>query len=93
MPVHRYQSIEVTPDPPRRRPGDPGLYRAMAAVWKTSRRLAPRQFPPGVYRFHTLGEMARQRDQWDAAFVAKLAQHRSRSVPEPGRAHIDENQR
>ena len=76
MPVHRYRSIEDTPDLPVRQPGDPGLYRAMAALWKTSRRLAPRQFPPGVYRFRTPEEMQRQRDQWDAAFVTVLAEHR-----------------
>ena len=65
MPVKKYRSIEDMPDETWRAPGDPGLYRALAELWATSRRLRPRRFPPGVFRHRSMEGMNQQRDQWD----------------------------
>ena len=78
MPVWKFRSVEETPDLPWRRPGDPALYRALASLWKTSRRLCPRRFPPGVYRHRSIEDMNRQRDQWDAEFAETLRRERGR---------------
>jgi hypothetical protein len=67
MPVRKYRSIEEMPEPPWKRPGDPDLYRALARLWETARRLQPRQFPCGVYKHRSMEDMNRQRDEWDAA--------------------------
>ena len=66
MPIYKYRSVEEMPDTPWRVPGDPGLYRALAALAETSRRLHPRQFPAGVYKHRSMADMNAQRDQWDA---------------------------
>lgn len=70
MPVYKFRSIEEMPDPPWRTPGDPELYRALARLSETSRRLRPRCFPAGVYKHRSIEEMNAQRVQWDAALLA-----------------------
>jgi hypothetical protein len=76
MPVRKYRSVADMPDPPWRRPGDSELYRALAGLWDMSRRLRPRRFPPGVYRHRSIEDMNRQRDEWDAEFIAELRARR-----------------
>ncbi len=77
MPVERFRSIADVPAPPRRRPGDPALYRAIAGVWELGRRLRPaRQFPPGVYRHQSAQSMNRQRDEWDTAYLRRVRAER-----------------
>lgn len=65
MPVFKYRSIEDTPDESWRTPGNPGLYRAVARLWSTSRRRSPRRFPAGVTKHRTIEDMNRQREEWD----------------------------
>jgi hypothetical protein len=65
-PVTKYRSIDETPDANWRAPGDPELYRALAALWRTARQLHPWQFPVGVYRHRTIEDMDRQREEWRA---------------------------
>jgi hypothetical protein len=76
MPVQKFRSIADMPDPPRRLPGDPALYRAIASVWTFGRRANPRRFPPGVHKYHSIEEMSRARDEWETEHVAALARQR-----------------
>ena len=76
MPVQKFRSIADMPDPPRRLPGDPALYRAIANVWTFGRRASPRRFPPGVHKYRSIEEMTRARDQWEAEHVEALARQR-----------------
>lgn len=76
MPVQKFRSIADMPDPPRRLPGDPTLYQAMAGVLKFGRRANPRRFPPGVHKYHSIEEMNRAQDQWLADHVEALAKQR-----------------
>ncbi len=76
MPVRKFRSIADMPDPPRRLPGDPALYRAIATVWGFGRRANPRRFPPGVHKYRSIEEMTRARDEWEAEHVAALAKQR-----------------
>lgn len=67
MPVFKYRAIEDMPGEVWRTPGSPELYRAIARLWNTSRRLHPRHFPPGVTKHRSIEDMNRQRDEWDGA--------------------------
>lgn len=82
MPVRKFRSIEEMPDPPRYEPGDPRLFLAMRSVWALSRGLCPRVYPPGVYRFRSIEDMNRQRDEWDAQFIQQLAASRATRPPD-----------
>lgn len=62
MPVRKFRSIEEMDGERWRQPGDPELYRAIAAVWDLGRRLRPRSFPPGVQRFASIEAMSRAQE-------------------------------
>lgn len=57
MPVRKFRSVADMNQPIWGQPGDPALYRTMAALWDTGRRLQTRRFTPGVYRFLDVGEL------------------------------------
>jgi hypothetical protein len=76
MPVQKFRSIADMPDPPRRLPGDPALYRAIASAWAFGRRANPRRFPPGVHKYRSIEEMTLARDRWEAEHVEALARQR-----------------
>jgi hypothetical protein len=76
MPVQKFRSVADMPDPPRRLPGDPALYKAIAGVWKFGRRANPRRFPPGVYKYRSIEEMSRAQEQWLSEHVQALARQR-----------------
>ncbi len=81
MPVYRFRSIDEMSDPSRREPGDPALYRAIASLWDASRRLAPRRYPHGVYRFRSVDDANRHREAWEAANAARIAREREAGDP------------
>lgn len=68
--------IEDMPDPPRRLPGDPALYKAIADMWAFGRRTNPRRFPPGVYKYRSIQEMDRAQEQLLAEHIAALQRQR-----------------
>ena len=78
MPVYKFRSIEDMSAPPRRTPGDPELYQAIANVWHFGRRTNPRRFPPGVRKYRSIEEMNRAQEQWLAEHVEALASQRRR---------------
>ncbi len=76
MPVYKFRSIEDMPDPPRRLPGDPALYKAIADIWAFGRRTNPRRFPPGVYKYRSIQEMDSAQEQLLAEHIAALRRQR-----------------
>lgn len=76
MPVRKFRSIEEMDQLPWREPGDPMLYRAIAGVWELARRTNPRRFPPGVWKYRSVEEMSRAREQSIDEHVAALAKQR-----------------
>jgi len=67
MPVRKFRSLQAMEDSLWREPGDPQLWRAIAAVWTFAARTCPARFPPGVYRHRSIEEAQRQRDLWEEA--------------------------
>ena len=59
MPVRKFRSVEAMEPAPWRQPGDPALFRAIAAVWDFGDRTLPRRSPPGVFRYRSIEEMKR----------------------------------
>lgn len=64
MPVRRFRSVEEMEQPVWRTPGDPELYRAIAAIWDFGRRTVPRRFPPGVHRHRSIEALNATTDAW-----------------------------
>jgi hypothetical protein len=74
MPVRKFRSVEQMEQPLWRRPGDPQLYRAIAAVWRFGRRTVPRRIPPGVHRHRSIDELDRQVQAWSLADFQRFRQ-------------------
>lgn len=62
MPVRKFRSVEELNRPIWRRPGDPALFRAVAAVWDFGRSTRRQGFSPGVRKFRSIEEMKASRD-------------------------------
>jgi hypothetical protein len=65
MPVRRFRSVEQMA-PPWHTPGDPALYRAIAAAWSLGMRTTAPRFPPGLYRHPTLASLNETSEGWAA---------------------------
>ena len=57
MPVRKFRSVEEMNQPLWRTPGDPALYRTIAALLATGARLRPPRFAPGVHRYRGIADL------------------------------------
>ena len=64
MPVRKYRSVEDMPDEVWREPGSPELREAIRTTWRRAERLAPKRFPPGVFRHRSLAEAQKLKEAW-----------------------------
>ena len=76
MTVRRFRSVEEMSRERWRQPGDPELYRAIAAIWEFGARTGVHRFPPGVYRHRSIEDMNRLTDSWRDANFAALQESR-----------------
>ena len=78
MPVYKYRSVEEMEDDRRKwhEPGTPELWRAIRTTWAWARRMAPRRYPPGVYKHRTIEDMNRQTEQWERDNIRRLREQR-----------------
>lgn len=77
MPIYKFRSVEEMEQTIWREPGDPALFRAMAALWDIGTRTSGRRYPPGLHKHRSIEEMQEVQEAWaggDQAF------HRHRSV-------------
>ena len=77
MPVERYRDVADMPSPPRGDPRDPGTFARVRDLWRFSSRLPP-LFAPGLYRYRSVEESDRAREQ---ALIARMRSLRRRSRP------------
>lgn len=76
MPVRRFRSVYEMEQPVWRTPGDPELYRAIAAIWELGMRTLPRRFPPGVHRRRSIDALNAATDAWQRENLEALRQQR-----------------
>ncbi len=67
MPVRRFRSVEEMNQPRWRKPGDPELYAAIAALWRLGARTGRRRFPPGVHKHRSIEQLNATRERWAQA--------------------------
>lgn len=78
MPVRRFRTVEELNQPIWRQPGDPALFRAIAALWAEGHRTFARRFPPGVHRYRSIEELNAATERWQAEQVERLQAERER---------------
>ena len=81
MSVRRFRSVEEMEQPVWRTPGDPDLYRAIAAIWDFGMRTVPRRFPPGVHRHRSIEALNETTERWQRENFEAF--HRSRNSLKP----------
>jgi hypothetical protein len=66
MPVRKFRSVaDASKSPVRLRPGTKEHSLALRAVFSIAAQLSsPRRFPPGVYRYRSVGDAQAQRSRW-----------------------------
>ena len=64
MPIRKFRSIEEMKAPRWREPGDPDLFRAMAALWEIGHRTRTRRYPPGVHKHASIEDMQLTQERW-----------------------------
>lgn len=67
MPVRRFRSVEEMESSVWLAVDDPALARTIAQVWATASRMAPRRFPPGVYKHGSIEDMNRAESEWETS--------------------------
>jgi hypothetical protein len=78
MPIRRFRMVAEMERPLWREPGDPALFKAIAALWAAGAATVGHRFPPGVYRHRSIEDLNALTRQWaDANFRAFHAARRS----------------
>lgn len=67
MPIRKFRTLEEMEDALWRAPTDPALSAAIARVWEFGDRIAPRRFPPGVYKHRSIDAAQALRERWEEA--------------------------
>lgn len=83
MPVRRFRSVEEMEAPEWRKPGDPTLFRTIAALWDFGARTAPRTYPRGIHKHRSVEEMNHLEALWAEANVRALRARRRGQAPRP----------
>jgi hypothetical protein len=79
MPVKKYRDVSEMEDN-WHEPGDPGLFKAIRAVWKLAARTTEPRFPPGVYKHRSIEEAHALEQAWEQAnFEAFHVRRRERA--------------
>ena len=69
MSVRRYRDVGEMPPPERGDPADPNTWVRVKNLWRRSSRGLPPLFPRGVFRFASIDESKRARDE---AVIARM---------------------
>ncbi len=84
MPVREHRSVEEM-EPHWYEPGDPRLFKSIAALWNLGHRGVDLRFPPGVHKHRTLEAADRQRQAWQMANVRVHHERLALRPPPPAR--------
>jgi hypothetical protein len=66
MPVRRLRSLKDAEQSVWLEPDDPRLWKTIRSVWELADRLYPPRFPPGAYKYRTIEDLNRQKQEWEA---------------------------
>ncbi len=76
MPVYKYKSFEEAERALWNFHPDAAYYKKVAELWNFANKLRPIKYPRGVFKFRTIAEANRQRDEWELQFAKDLQRRR-----------------
>lgn len=77
MPIYKYKSFEQTERALWNFQPDAAYYKKVVALWAFANRLRPIKYPRGIFKFRTIEEANRHRDEFESEFAKELQRRRS----------------
>ncbi|HDL17519.1 MAG TPA: hypothetical protein ENH29_00525 [Bacteroidetes bacterium] len=82
MPVYKYKTFEEAEKALWHFHPDNAYYKKIAELWDFADRLSPIKYPPGIYKFKTIEEANRHRDEIEMNHAKKIRAQRFASRKE-----------
>jgi hypothetical protein len=76
MPIYKYKSFEEAERALWNFHPDAAYYQKVAKLWNFANQLRPIKYPRGIFKFRTIEEANRQRDEWELQFAKDLQRRR-----------------
>jgi hypothetical protein len=77
MPVYKYKTFEQAERALWNFHPDAAYYKQVAELWAFAKKLCPIKYPRGVFKFRTIEEANRHRDEIELEFAKELQRRRS----------------
>ena len=72
MPVFKYKTFEEAERALWNFHPDESYFRKVAELWDFADKLSPIRYPKGIFKFKSIEEANKQREQWELAYAKKL---------------------
>ena len=76
MPIYKYKTFEAAERALWNFHPDAAYYKKVAELWRFAHKLRPMKYPRGVFKFRTMEEANRHRDEIELAFAKELQRRR-----------------
>lgn len=76
MPIYKYKSFEAAERALWNFHPDAAYYKKVAELWAFANKLCPIKYPRGIFKFRTLEEANRHRDEFELEFAKELQRRR-----------------
>lgn len=76
MPVYKYKTFEAAKKALWNFFPDEAYFKRVAELWKFADQLSPIRYPHGVFKFKSIEDANRQRNEWELAHAKKLQSER-----------------
>ncbi len=77
MPVFKYKSFEEADRALWNFHPDAEYYKQVAALWRFANKLSPIKYPQGVFKFRSIEEANKHRDEFELVHAKKVRARRS----------------
>ena len=78
MPVFKYKTFEEADKALWTFHPDAEYYRQVAALWRFANKLSPIKYPQGVFKFSSIEEANKHRDEFESAYAKRKQAERMR---------------
>lgn len=72
MPVYKYKTFEEADKALWNFYPDAAYYRQVAALWRFANQLSPIKYPSGIFKFRSIEEANRHRDEFELAHAKRV---------------------
>jgi hypothetical protein len=72
MPVYKYKTFEQADKALWNFNPDEEYYKQVAELWRFANKLSPITYPKGIFKFRSIEEANKQRQEWELAHAKKM---------------------